>query len=173
MTRIFNIKQPGGLSVITRSIYHTLRYLLIAVFLWSGISKAMAPQQFAEVVAAYGLLPENVTVPVALFLIAAEIIAAAGLCLEIRGSLGAITSMILVFLVILGYGIYLGLDIDCGCFGPDDPEGLAFHDLRGAFIRDIGLLCACGYLYCWRFLNRLAPAPWFHTGLRPVTLQED
>ena len=146
---------------------------MIFVFVWSGISKSLAPQQFAEVIAAYGLLPSALIFPTALSLIALEIVAAAGLLLEWRGSLTAITLMMILFLAVLGYGIYLGLDIDCGCFGPDDPEHIAFHNLRGAFVRDIFLLCACGYLYCWRFLNQLAPLTWFRSGLQPVNCLED
>ncbi len=160
-------------TAAARVLYHVLRVLLIVVFLWSGINKAIAPQQFAEVIAAYGLLPGELVVPAALLLICAELLGALGLLLEWRGSLAAMTLMILVFLVVLGYGIYLGLDIDCGCFGPNDPEHLAFHDLRSAFLRDIFLLCACSYLYCWRFINRLVPGPWFHCGLHPVAFQED
>lgn len=161
------------LSPTARSIYQLLKVLLVAVFFWSGVQKGLAPQQFAEVVAAYGLLPTLLIVPAALLLIVAEIITAIGLIFEGRGSLALITLMLLLFLAVLGYGIVLGLDIDCGCFGPNDPEHLAFHDLREAFIRDLCLLCACGYLYCWRFINGLAPGAWFRPGLRPVKFQED
>ncbi len=161
-------------GLVYRWLYHALRLLMVIVFLWSGISKGLAPQQFAEVVAAYGLLPATMIVPVAISLIILEIAAAIGLLLEIRGSLTATTIMMVLFLAVLGYGIYLGLDIDCGCFGPNDPEHIAFHDLRGAFIRDIFLLLACGYLYCWRYFNRLAPHSWLRPGLQPViTFQED
>ena len=45
------------------------------------------------------------------------------------------------------------LDIDCGCFGPNDPEAVAFHDLRGAFYRDLLLMLLIAYLYLWRFAN--------------------
>ena len=41
-----------------------------------------------------------------------------------------------LFMAILGYGISMGLDVDCGCFGPEDPESKAFHGLRAALYRD-------------------------------------
>ncbi len=160
-------------GTIARLGYHTLRVLLVVVFLWSGVSKALAPRQFAETVGAYGLLPFGLVLPAALLMIVLEIVAALALLGEMRGGLTLTTLLMLLFVAVLCYGIYLGLDIDCGCFGPDDPEQLAFHNLREAVIRDLLLLLACGYLYCWRFINRLAPAPWLGSGLRPVTTKED
>lgn len=140
--------------------YLILRLIMVIIFLWSGVAKAFHPADFSATVGAYGLLPELLVMPVALTLIPAEIIAAIGLLFEKRGALTAITLMMVIFLGILSYGIYLGLDIDCGCFGPEDPEAQTFHDLRGALVRDLLLMPAIGYLYLWRFINSLTPAPW-------------
>lgn len=145
-------------------LYHGLRLTLVTIFLWSGIAKSLHPNQFAATVEAYGLLPDLLILPVAVSLIFAEIIAAVGLLFEKRGSLTLITLMMIIFLGVLSYGIYLGLDVDCGCFGPDDPEAEAFHDLRGALLRDLLLMLAIGYLYLWRFINRLTPHLWLKIG---------
>jgi len=67
----------------------------------------------------------------------------------------------LLFIAVLIFGIHLGLDIDCGCFGPNDPEAEAFHDLRGALMRDFLLLLAVGYQYFWRHINNFKPKPLF------------
>jgi uncharacterized membrane protein YphA (DoxX/SURF4 family) len=165
------LRFSGGLA--PRWGYHLLRLLLAGVFLWSGIGKSLAPADFARVIEAYGLLPAGLTGVAALILIAAEIAAAAGLLLERRGALTAITAMLLLFVGVLGYGIVLGLDIDCGCFGPDDPEAQAFHDLRGALWRDLLLLLAAGYLYLWRHFNRLVPSPWRKRGSSQRTILEE
>ncbi|SHJ52597.1 Methylamine utilisation protein MauE [Malonomonas rubra DSM 5091] len=129
------------------------RCLLAGVFLWSGLSKAYRPTAFAETVGAYGLLPDPLVFPAAILLIVAEVIVGIGLLIDQKGALSATTLLMLLFMAVLGYGIYLGLDIDCGCFGPDDPEATAFHDLRGAFFRDLLLLLLIAYLYLWRFAN--------------------
>lgn len=155
-----------------RLFYHLLRLLLVAVFLWSGVSKAFHPQLFAATVGAYGLLPDTLVVPAALLLIFLEIFAAGGLLLEKRGALALMTLMMGLFLAVLAYGIHLGLDIDCGCFGPDDPEAEAFHDLRGALLRDLWLMLAIGYLYLWRLINGLKPSPWRGKGLFRATDKE-
>ncbi len=146
----------------SKIIYHALRLVIVAVFFWSGITKAQHPIQFSEVVDAYGLLPEQLVLITAIALICLEIIAAVGLFFEKRGALTSISVMMILFLMILGYGIYLGLDVDCGCFGPNDPEAVAFHDLRGAFQRDLLLILAIGYLYLWRFVNCLRPYHWLN-----------
>jgi hypothetical protein len=146
---------------LARALYHGLRLLLAGVFLWSGISKALAPGEFAAIIEAYGLLPEALATPTALLLILLELVAAGGLLFEKRGALALISLLMLLFLLVLGYAIALGLDIDCGCFGPGDPEAAAFHGLREAFQRDLWLLLVIGYLYCWRFINRPTLTPWF------------
>lgn len=143
-----------------RWLYHGLRLALAGIFFWSGVTKAVHPVQFADIIGAYGLLPEALLLPAALILIGAEILAAAGLLFEKRGGLTLTALLTLLFVAVLSYGILLGLDVDCGCFGPDDPEAAAFHDLRGALLRDFLLLAAIGYLYLWRFRNRLVPKPW-------------
>lgn len=154
-------------------LYHMLRLMLATIFLYSGVTKAFHPMQFAATVEAYGLLPDPLILPVTLSLILAEVIAAVGLLFEKYGSLTLITLMMILFIGVLSYGIYLGLDIDCGCFGPDDPEAEAFHDLRGALFRDLLLMLAIGYLYLWRFINRLTPRLWLRPGQHQALSKED
>ena len=145
---------------LLRWLYHGLRLLVAGIFLWSGISKALAPGEFAAMIDAYGLLPEVLVTPCAFVLILLELAAGSGLLMEKRGALALISLMMVLFLLVLAYGIALGLDIDCGCFGPGDPEAEAFHDLRGAFLRDLWLLLGIGYLYIWRFINRPTLNSW-------------
>jgi hypothetical protein len=51
----------------------------------------------------------------------------------------------------------MGLDVDCGCFGPEDPEAEAFHGLRTALYRDLFMLAAVGFLYAWRHYRHIRP----------------
>jgi uncharacterized membrane protein len=140
-------------------VYHTCRILLGAVFLWSGISKLMAPQLFAVIIEGYGLLPDPLTMPAAIVLSMMEVLAGLGLLVDIRGSLAVVTGLLTSFMVILGYGIWLGLDVDCGCFGPEDPEAKAFHGLRSALLRDIAMMFGIFFLYFWRHNQNMAPKP--------------
>ncbi|MDO9265193.1 MAG: hypothetical protein Q7U02_14580, partial [Desulfosalsimonadaceae bacterium] len=67
------------------------------------------------------------------------------------GSLEIITGLLVLFMAILEYGIRMGLDVDCGCFGVDDPEHRGFGSLRPALYRDMGMMAGIVYLYIWRY----------------------
>lgn len=128
--------------------YFALRLALAAVFIYAGIAKLMEVRAFAGLISEYGLLPRFMLAPVAIMLPVAEIIAGLGLILEVRGALSAITAMLMLFAGVLWFGILEGLDVDCGCFSPEE---LAGHDaLRQALYRDLGLMAAAVYLYWWR-----------------------
>jgi uncharacterized membrane protein YphA (DoxX/SURF4 family) len=134
-----------------------IRILLGVVFLWSGISKLMNPAEFAVIINEYGLMPDAWILPLAIVLPLLEMVFGLGLLLDIRGSLAVITGMLMLFITILSYGIWLGLDVDCGCFGPEDPEAQAFHGLRLALVRDIIMMLGIFYLYYQRFRQIVTP----------------
>jgi uncharacterized membrane protein YphA (DoxX/SURF4 family) len=138
-------------------IYRGVRYFLAAVFLWSGITKLLDPVSFGVLIEAYGLIPKTWVMPAAILLASLEIIAGAGLIPDIYGSLAIIAGMGVLFIAILSYGIHMGLDIDCGCFGPQDPESKAFHGLRAALYRDFVLMAGVLYLYAWRYYRSVRP----------------
>ena len=132
-------------------IYRLIRWTLATLFIWAGGRKLADPQAFGVVIRDFGIVPELSVMPIALFLPALEIIAAVGLIFNIRGSLAVVTGLLTLFILILGYGIWLGLDIDCGCFGPQDPEWRAYNGLRSAFYRDLVMMASIFFLYFWRF----------------------
>lgn len=134
-------------------LYRIFRFLLAFIFLYSGISKILNPGDFAIIIEAYGLLPDSLNYIAAIFLSWAEIISAILLIFDLRGGLSSILIMMILFIFVLSYGIHLGLDADCGCFGPEDPEGHAFSGLKTALKRDFILVGIIIYLYWWRFKN--------------------
>jgi len=126
-----------------------VRWTLGGIFIYSGMIKLMDPARFAEVISGFGLLPEPLLFPAALFLSSLELLAGAGLIFAIRGSLAVIAAMLLMFIAVLIYGIHLGLDIDCGCFGPEDPEQ-AYKGLKAALVRDAVMMAALVFIYWGR-----------------------
>ncbi len=139
--------------------YALARWTLGLVFITAGLTKILDPAAFARVVDAYAILPPVLVELTALTLPPFEVVAGLGLLMDVRGSLTLITAMVLLFLGILGYAILIGLDIDCGCFGPEDPEADLFHNLRTSFVRDIGLLALCLFTYIWRQRRGISPRP--------------
>jgi uncharacterized membrane protein YphA (DoxX/SURF4 family) len=153
-------------------LYRWVRYFLAAVFLWSGITKLLDPVSFGVMIDAYGLIPKTWVMPAAILLSSLEIVAGAGIFLDIQGSLAIITGMVILFIAILSYGIHMGLDIDCGCFGSQDPEAKAFHGLRTALYKDFVLMAFVLYLYAWRFHRSVQPER-FRKYLTRFTIQKE
>ena len=133
--------------------YSAMRWVLGGVFIFAGGSKLADPGAFSVLIGAYGILPEALVMPVAVLMPAVEVMAGAALMADARGSLAVIAVLLVLFMAILGYGMWMGLDVDCGCFGPEEPEAAAFHGLRSAFFRDAAMLGMVGCI-CWRRRRR-------------------
>lgn len=118
----------------------------------------MEPQGFAVLIKAYGILPEALLMPVAVALPVLEVVAGVGLLADIGGSSSVIAGLLVLFIAMLGYGVWMGLDIDCGCFGPDDPEAEALHGLMAAIYRDLAMLAGIVFIYGWRRYRAIKPA---------------
>ena len=138
-------------------IYRLSRWGIGFIFVYAGTVKLLNPEVFAVLIDAYGILPEKLVTPVALCLPAFEILAGIGLMFNIYGSLSVITGLLLLFMVVLAYGIRMGLDVDCGCFGPEDPEAEAFHGLRLSLLRDLVMLAGVIFIYVWRRYRAIRP----------------
>ena len=130
--------------------YRGLRCLVAGLFLLSGTLKLMDPEAFAVVIDAFGLLPDGLSGGVALVLPMLEVAAAVALILDVDWALETLGALMVLFMGILVYGIFLGLDIDCGCFGPEDPESRAFGGLRTSLYRDFFICGIMGLVYVAR-----------------------
>ena len=150
--------------------YRIVRISLAALFIYGGVLKLVDPKSFARTISGYGLVPEMLLPAVAIGLPLIETIAGIGLLLDIRGSLALIASLLGMFLLVLGYGISLNLDVDCGCFGADDLARQA--SLKQAFWRDVVLFgVVVPYLYLSRRLRSRVPSA--KSGLTKQVIEED
>ncbi len=131
-------------------IYKLTRWILGAVFIYAGSTKLLEPETFAILIEAYGIVPELLLLPVSMALPALEVAAGIGIFFDIKGSLAIIAVLLVLFIAILSYGIWMELDVDCGCFGPDDPETKAFQGLQSSLFRDLIMLAGVAFLYGWR-----------------------
>lgn len=155
LTLINGKNRTGVMDVI----YKGVRFLIGGVFLYSGITKLFTPVYFSVLIDAYGILPEALTLPTAYVLSILEIIAGIGVLFDIRGSLAIVSGLLLLFMGVLWYGIYMGFDIDCGCFGPQEPESKAFHGLRVALAKDVIMVVGVIYLYVYRNIKLVVTVP--------------
>ena len=132
-------------------LYHVLRLGLAGIFIYAGLIKLLDPRAFAHAIAQYDMIPEALLPLVAVGLPVLELLAAVGLIFEVRGSLTIIAILLLIFLVILGYAVWNQLDIDCGCFTPDELD--AQHSVKISFWRDLIMIGAVLFLY-WQRRSR-------------------
>jgi hypothetical protein len=123
------------------------RWIIGMFFLVAAFPKLFNVHGFAATIDAYALLPDVLLLPTAVVLPVLEILLAVGLLFNRLQSKIGITVMLLLFISLLSYSIRQGLDIDCGCFGPEDPEHLAFKGLRVALVRDILMLLPLVYSF--------------------------
>lgn len=135
-----------------------VRWSLGGIFLYAGILKLQDLDAFAVVIHDFGLVPWRWIMPLAVGLSLLEVAAALGLVAGLRGALTTTAGLLLVFIGVLAYALWQGLDVDCGCFGPEDPEYRAYHGLWTALYRDLAMLSGVVYLYgCGVVRRRAAP----------------
>jgi hypothetical protein len=128
------------LSTLLPWLDRIARWTIAVVFLFAAVPKLLDVRAFGDIVNAYAILPGYLVLPTAIAIPAVEVILAVGLlCNNWQSTLGSLLLMVF-FILLLSYSIYVGLDIDCGCFGPEDPEYSAFHGLRSALWRDLVML---------------------------------
>jgi hypothetical protein len=123
------------------------RWSISLIFLYAAIPKLLDVQGFAKTIEAYAILPGVLIFPTAIILPITEIVLAVGLLFNSWICKMGSAALLLMFIALLSYSIWVGLDIDCGCFGPTDPEYSAFHGLREALRRDILMLLPVVYSF--------------------------
>ena len=148
---------PSEQQPVAAMIYPLVRWVLAAIFIYAGAIKLLEPAGFATLIEAYGIIPAPMLMPLAVVLPALEVAAGIGLLFDLEGCLAVIAGLLVLFVAILVYGIWMGLDVDCGCFGPEDPEAKAFHGLRPSLYRDMAMLSGVAFIYALRRRRAVKP----------------
>lgn len=126
MTNIFS-------SNITLLIF---RIILGVVFIFAGIEKVANPSDFAEAIANYKVLPlfmQNIT---AIFIPWLEVVAGILLLYGrwIKENTLIISTLLIVFNILVFQAMIRGLDIECGCFGTLDAQAVGLRKLLENFM---------------------------------------
>ena len=100
-------------------IYNGFRIFIGGLFLYTGVTKLADVAGFSESIAAYGILPAFLLPCAAFGLPVVEVLAGFGTLLNRRWALLGILAMMIMFTGVLGYGVAVGLEIDCGCFSTE------------------------------------------------------
>ena len=130
-------------------LYVATRLPLALLFVYTGAVKLLDIGGFAQDLGAFGLVPDALVVPTAWAVAPTEVVLGIALAAGVRSALAGCAALLVLFVGVLTYGLALGLDIDCGCLGPDVSVGLATQRLI-----DLGLLGWCLLVY---FASRRSP----------------
>lgn len=118
-----------------------LRFMVGGIFIYASMDKIAHPDQFAQAIYNYQMLPGQMINLAALILPWLEMVA--GVCLVFAvfelPSLIIINGLIVMFTAAVGSSLIRGLDIHCGCF-TTDPN--ATSDMTQVLARDVILLAA-------------------------------
>jgi len=122
------------------------RCILGGIFVYAGCEKIGNPEAFADGITAYQVLPLRAVPPIALGLPYFEIVAGGLLITGWQRRASALSIMLLsgIFLLAVGQALARGLNIDCGCFGSDEPSRWKLLIAMG---RDALLMAAAFILY--------------------------
>jgi uncharacterized membrane protein YphA (DoxX/SURF4 family) len=143
------------MKILTTVIYHLSRLVLALVFIYAGFIKADDPVAFAGQVANYQILPYAWNYLVAATLPYLELLCGLLLLLNqrVRPAVLVLFVLNIIFMLLLGYTIARGLDIDCGCF---NPNATTKTTPLMALWRDAGLLVPM--VATWVLRHRQLPA---------------
>ena len=118
------------------------RLCLGLVLIVAAVSKSFDLNQFAQRVSDFGLVHDALVTLSASAIVLAELLSGIALILHLRGGLTCSVVLLLLFISVLIYGIALGLDVECGCFGPEVHVSLGTQ-----LLMDFGLLAVCAIIY--------------------------
>jgi putative oxidoreductase len=129
-----------------RRVLLALRIVIGGLFIWAGCLKIGDPQQFADSVASFELLPKQLINLIALGLPPLEVLAGLWLISGWKESPATLALLILtvVFALALGQALVRGLQVDCGCFGAGEPSVWKTWVSLG---RDLLLMAGLSWLY--------------------------
>jgi len=134
-------------------LYRIVRLALAAVFIYGGVIKLFHPKTFAATIAYYNIVPEMFLPAAAIGLPIIETVAGIALLADRQWGIHMITGLLLMFVMVLGYGILTDLNVDCGCFGAEELDKRA--GLRLAFYRDLVLIgVVVPYLYIYNRIRQ-------------------
>lgn len=126
-----------------------VRLGLGCLFLYSSLPKIRQPYDFLSAVYGYELVGPQMGLLVAMVLPWAELLT--GVCLLggvfVPGALLASAGMSALFTVVIGWALYQGLQISCGCFGAEASRITLLTLMRAVGVLLLSLLGYLGALH--------------------------
>lgn len=130
--------------------WRATRAVLAAIFLYAGIIKASASEEFALALVPFTIIPEAWAGLFAVTLAWTEVAAGILILLPRVNRVGSalILFLALLFAGVLGWALTNDIIVSCGCFGEDTPPSAQAMLL--AIIRDAAIAAAAAFTLVFR-----------------------
>jgi putative oxidoreductase len=130
------MNKPVEAAISYRFLLLAIRLVLGFLFAFAGVEKIARPEEFAQAVTNYHLLPIISVSVFAILLPWIELVAGLFLMLGLftRGSSLLLVSLLCLFALAVAVSIARGLDISCGCFGTASARKVGWSTLGEDFI---------------------------------------
>lgn len=108
----------------TTVLLFLFRLILGGIFIYSGGAKLLDLAAFQNEIANFELISWKLSAAVALYLPWLEIVCGVALVTrkQLRGALVLLSSLMILFIVVVSSAWVRGLDVSCGCFGFSESE---------------------------------------------------
>jgi putative oxidoreductase len=122
----------------------SLSLLVGGLFVYAGYEKEFIPQQFADSIASFGILPARVIMPSALAIPPFEMVAGALALSGWHRRIGLLALLLSTsaYCVAIASALMRHLPVNCGCFGTTSSLSPPLE-----FVRDLFLLALCVFAY--------------------------
>lgn len=137
-------------------VFKFARILLGLIFVVASMSKIFFPHDFATVIYNYQVLPGILVATTALIIPWLELVCGACLVFNIlpKGATMILSGLMVVFVGLLSFNIYRGLNIACGCFTTNLESDANMFE---ALVRDSSILPLCILAIFGAFLDKRQP----------------
>lgn len=139
-----------AIRAAARSVWlqRLVRWSLGGLFVYAGALKLGDPLAFAIQIEKHGVLPAAWLDPAARLIPLSEIAAGLLTLFNRRGGAETLALLLAVFLAVLSWSWWRGLDVPCGCFSSDDEQHR--YGIQLAILRDLVMLAGAALLICTR-----------------------
>jgi uncharacterized membrane protein YphA (DoxX/SURF4 family) len=124
--------------------------LLAGVFLYAGVVKAGASEEFLLALLPFTFLPVSMLAPVSVGLPWLEILAGVLILIPYTSRFGSwlAVGLLSAFMVVLVWALSQGIVVACSCFGKDEDPSV--FKMLTAILRDLALMAVAFWLIFFR-----------------------
>lgn len=126
------------------------RIVLAGVFLYAGVVKAGASEEFLVSILPFTFIPVSLLTPISVTLPWLEILAGVLILIPRASRLGSLLALalLIVFVVVLSWALSQGIVVACSCFRGDEQPSAS--NMISTIMRDVALMAVAVWLIVFK-----------------------